>query len=943
MQFLKKLFLLNLISFIFVSFSISGCYSIYSQDPEDLFVDEELPFVLKELANPPLTGVQSVAILARWDEKRVAPRLRVAVIDNGVDYLHPTLIYQTNFQIKNRKIVGAGIDMMGKDSWPHPNLIDPSLFAFGAEGINERGQIIDPVENPLLLYHCMNQKFMAELTLAIQKHPTLRYSLFTKINSSSFTLTAAQVILSMPHDEWGKYEKNKELGLVFDWNARANKSLKAGVNDDIFEMSVKRVLDFDWVMQEVSGNPIITSLYGGNSFTLKERIDGGDKFYELLRQVYESFSLREGYEKAYEPYFEFCYNRFDKKSLYKRSELIRDFSGKLHHSWFKVVSDFRAFDPLANLSSRFKDSLTLEEYEAFYEMGLSDKEKEAFARGRYKGSFQKVKQLQEYRLEHDHRLNASEKSKIAKSLERIDKLEDRFFSYMNKRGWEKLYGSWGEIYPLFEDSLGQGIRNDSWITANPYLDITSHSRSHGTHVASVIAASDSRVDIEPVRIVTNSKKNSDGSRRALIDDFSQKFENWLKSPLVSTAIYNKFLLSFENVKNLEATREEKNQSLRNAITALARKTTEENFSSIALDLEFFLQLDEAIKYVGEHKVKLANISLGANFSKADPLINMNDREKVQKNIVNFLRYEYFKNRIALSIKNNAPHTLFFVAAGNNGSWFDSRERSGLPADISSPFLMDAEGEVGGKAVNNNLDNIIAVISLKRGTEHLSSFTNIPLSDVPTIMAVGDPVVGSIKLTDSGGAREEYSKLFNDSLEVVNVDMNSEFDRDTMVQLGWLSTLSVDEKIQREEARKIIHQIDRYYNMSLYDISSTLQNEFFVQSSIAHQNYRGTSMASPNAAGVAAKLILDKMTEMGLRDKDIYEHAEFAPKKIIDMLYARSESYGGHSLIRNAQKLKGAPHYKEIPKIPTGQDTEYVDYVKSLMGVDKMTMPLKPTE
>ena len=614
------------------------------------------------------------------------------------------------------------------------------------------------------------------------------------------------------------------------------------------------------------------------------------------------------------------------KKTSSRPDLIRDFSKKLHKAWFAVASDFKYYDPLVNFVSFFKYSLSLKEYKKLYEQNQPAKYRKAFIRERYQQAIDKAKQLQSYRLQHDERLTVSEKKKIRQSLERVDSLRDRFFVYMEQRGWEKFYQ--GQFYDPFDDALAGASANDALISYNPYLDIKSHHASHGTHVASTIVANDPRVDIEPVRVLTETKKNSNAINQKLIANFLTNFQDWLSDPLVTTAVRSKFARYF--LKKSHEPGPAKIKKLQNAIFALSQRIAEEEISSIAFDLEFFNQLTTAIKYIGEHKIKLANISLGTKFFKANPPIDKDDIEEVQKDVINFLRYEYFKFKVALAVKTYAPHTLFFVAAGNSSGWFDGREKSGLPADISSPFLQDVEEKVGAQAINNYMNNIIAVISLKENTQYLSGFTDIPLSRVPTIMAVGDMVNGGIKLTDPGGAMIKYGMLFKDQVEQVILSRNDDRDLDLMVQLGWIK--QDDKKAMGKAARKVIKNLERYYNRALLDFSLILRDKYVIYSPIAHQRYRGTSMAAPNAAGFTARLILDQMTAEGLSDEEIYEHPDFTPRKIMKMVYAQTKAYGGYSLIREARKITDNPKYQHVPKIPTGQDTEYANYLRQLISL-----------
>ena len=913
---------------------MSGCDPIYSQDPEDIFEGGFSPLILQKLANPLLTPSHEAAILAKKQQQ--SDRLRVAVIDNGIDYLHPALIGQTNFKIAGGRVIGAGKDIMGDDSWAHPNLIDPVFFSFGAAGINKQGQIIGPRENPLALYNQMNRIFIADLTAAIRADEVLKDSLFTKVSVSNFTLTATQIILSNPEESIHyerEYEVRKAAGTLYNWDARENDKLKKWAEEDTFEMQAKRILDYDWPMDFTTGLPLLSTnfdLY--YSIGLLTSIEGADRFYALLKEVYETSTRQMGYEEAYKTYFDFCSNSIEKEdqSFHLKTELVKDFSLKLHRAWYHIISEFKTYDPLVSFAFALKQFMTLEEYQACYgDATLPDESKAALLRDRYEAVFGKAKQFHNYRLENDEKVTSYQRKVLQKSIARMDPLKERFFSYMEGRGWDKIYGDWGDLFPTYKDPAARAHRNHSILTRNPYIDSKSQASSHGTHVASIIMANDPRIDIEPVRILTESKRHSARSRKKLVDNFLLSFNQWLQNELVTTAIFHTFSEHFKEAENKE--------DIISFIIDLSNLVAEERFEHIALDLEFFEQLNKAIQHIGENKIKLANISLGLEFAIGNPPLepeNAENIESVQRGIVQFLRYEYFKHQIGAAIQTYAPGTLFFVASGNSSGWFDSRERSGIPADITSPFIMDVEEQVGKKAVNNSLDHIITVISLKEKVERLSGFTNLPISDIPVIMAVGDPVLGAIKLSDTSGSVREYKNLFQDELTDVFIDTSSEFGIQAMIDMGWISAETKDEdedkSSRRKEIKKVMREIQLYYNASHYAMSDTLNNNFIIHSETAHEKYRGTSMASPNAAGVAARLVLDKMREMKLQDQDIYQHPNFTPRKIMEMLYDEASEYGGYSLLRHTKKISTHRKYQEVPKIPTGLNEEYSDIIWDLI-------------
>ena len=929
----KKILVKNIYTAILI-FIIASCdFYIYSQNPGDLFSDGKMPHILNELANPRPTLGQTRSIIAHRErvKRNQERRLRVAVIDNGTDYLHPGLIHNIEFRVKNGEIKGVGIDLLGGDTWPHPNLIDPRLFAFGAKGTDEEGRIISPQENPVALFHRMNSKFMSLLETAVKEQPQLKESLFNKINAANFTLAAAQKILKDPFDYndsfVSSYEESKRMGVLWSRSARLNENLKATFeNLDKFELAAKKYLDRNWVMRS-SGAPDFNDPYDPK---LMSTIEGADIFYQVLKETYHKFSNQNGYEAYYQPLKKFIDSiQYDISldSLTKPSEGYT----VLQEAWYAIINDFQFSDPLVYLVNAFQHGLNLEEYQVLFESNLSTQEKNAFIKARYEIAYDMAKQWQNHQLENNPMVIATEKKGLRQSLAEVDSLKGRFFDYMDQRGWEKFYqNGWLTGKPFSDSKLHA---NYAVITQNPYLNRTSV--SHGTHTSSIVVANEPSVDIVPIRILVEGKNNSEQIHTKLVNDFLSQFQEWLNTPLVATAIereYARNFLSIFHSRESSYLTQNQRQQLQTKLGELAKTVLSEELFDMALELEFFDQLTSAIEYVGEQKIKLSSISLGSKFTKANPPSDEGDYGQIQRDIIRFLFYEYFKYQIGLTVERHAPRTLFFVSAGNGGGWSDGQEKNALPADISSPFLARTEGEVGERAINNQLDNIVAVISLKEKSLYLSSFTDLPLSKVPTVMAVGDPVNGAVAVNDSSGAIASYNRQFKDRrVRYISLHLDDEEDRQAMIDLGWIDGDLKSQAMKREfdEAHRKIHM---FYNSSYYYFSSILEKEFAARSIIAHNELRGTSMASPNATGFSARLIREKMDEMGIGDYDIYDHPEFTPKKILAMLYGHTQDYGGESLVQNAQKITDTIPYKEVPKVPIGLNIEYANYIKQLIGI-----------
>src|SRR5690606_2925794 len=149
-----------------------------------------------------------------------------------------------------------------------------------------------------------------------------------------------------------------------------------------------------------------------------------------------------------------------------------------------------------------------------------------------------------------------------------------------------------------------------------------------------------------------------------------------------------------------------------------------------LDYLFFEEIIEAIEYIGEKRIKLANMSLG---TKVERGISDGDEADINE-VFSILDFEYMKYKIDASIKALASKTLFIIAAGNDGNWIDGQTRSALPCDISSPYLKEVPN--GSSLPNNQIDNVLCVGSIGPKGD-LSPFTNILLTDTPMIFAIGE--------------------------------------------------------------------------------------------------------------------------------------------------------------------------------------------------------------
>lgn len=94
---------LGILSSLLMGFSCEGP----SQRATEVFTDGKIPKLLEMAVNPRLSPEQERAVISAQQQN--SNKIRVAVIDSGIDYLHPALINRTAFHVQGGQIVGAGL------------------------------------------------------------------------------------------------------------------------------------------------------------------------------------------------------------------------------------------------------------------------------------------------------------------------------------------------------------------------------------------------------------------------------------------------------------------------------------------------------------------------------------------------------------------------------------------------------------------------------------------------------------------------------------------------------------------------------------------------------------------------------------------------------------------------------------------------------------------
>lgn len=900
-----------IIFILFIFFTVGASECVYhSQKAEDLFADGKFPQLLELLANPPIDPeVESRAIkINRHDT------LRVGVIDDGFAYDHPALAHRINYKIEGGRITGAGLDVFGNDPWPYASLIEPELFAFGAKQIRDDGKIVGPPDDPVALFEKYNEQFMSGLLDLIKNDPQLNKTLFNKLSRESMNVLGTIQILHSQYDilDFNQRDYDEMISKKILITPEKNWEVRLQAIKGEYKLSEgglktrMLVIDLPWFMDIKEGKPYQAE----DGRDVLRIIEGADVFFPKFKKYYQEFAKESGFEEALKNYIKFR-RHYSLDTVVNESQLYREAATNLQKAWVGRRSpSLQGKYSLVALANEFRDRIP---YSLFRELAsdkISSEEKQLLVRNYFKNGLSSAKKVFEYIASGNF---DRDKIKDAKRISKnFDVFEQRILDLLEKHGAYALFTNFRHQLDPIENSNGYAQYGDA--VFNPFLHFQDKDLSHGTHVSAIIAAQDEGLFIEPIRVITGKKIHTHAFDEGLGQSYLADFKEWLKNPIVIRAIYEEFRPLLDPEGKRDPLQPQNAETLKQALMTQVSEHVTKKLETYRSNYEFIKEINKAISHVGEQKIKLVNISLGMDFSTVPTRFNPNDLEGKWDDIVEFLRFEFYKYSIGKTIQEKAPHTLFFIATGNGGKWLDGKSRSSLPVDISSPFIKAREEKWGAQVPNNHLNNILAVGSISSESE-VSAYSNIPINNVPFVFAVGEAVNSAIKLTDPMGVVQELETKFEKKLDDFMASANEDNSIQMLIDLGLLAPYKADatshEKLlDRINASK---QLSFFTKILLDKGQDLLLMDACVNSIVCHAKYNGTSMATPHAAGVLARLVRQKMQQMGLQDADIYNHPEFSPAKLIELAYQSGEKMGGFSILKDTTKLVGTRPYVVQPK------------------------------
>jgi len=229
-----------------------------------------------------------------------------------------------NWRIKDGELIGYGVDHLSGDEFPYHIEVRPDVFAFGSEGVNQLGQIIKPLENPMAHLDEINSEFMDRLVAEIEANPKLKQSIFSKINDQNMSIMG-MVGLSQ------RMEENSRKAPAIAQRLQSDKDFLA------------RVVNSEWGMSPKTGLP----QFGDFKFEEVLLVDQNSRdFMDLLTKVFSEVEAEFGFMQKVFNVQKFM--NIQRKVDLKNRKTIIDSYEILQAKWFEDKFGYRQIDPIWN-------------------------------------------------------------------------------------------------------------------------------------------------------------------------------------------------------------------------------------------------------------------------------------------------------------------------------------------------------------------------------------------------------------------------------------------------------------------------------------------------------------------------------------------------------------------------------------------------------------------
>lgn len=842
----------------------TGCLETSNQKAKDIFADRStLPLQLEQKANPAPRGtVQSYSQNSPHENV-----IRVAVVDSGVDYNNPHLFYQTDIQVKNGRFAGAGADLLGDDSWANPNLIKADLYSFTATELKDR-QMVGTAEDPIREIFRINSELISVLKKEVNSHPLLKTSLFArKIHPKSMSFLVARQILKNEFDTEAYNERKEKKTLI---------TTTTGLSEEGGSL-----VNQDWTMGD---RPSMADFA-----MYLDLIEHGDLMYALIQKTYEELNNKYQIERRLRQMSTFNNQNPDDTRAF--DQVLKAF----HEDIVLLTSQFRSSSPLNGFFQSYCSFV-----EPYYKLNPAMQT----AQGHIKPEF--VAQIRN-KFFADVSTYMKDLRKIVENdesdIESLTNVEQDF--PVLKQRFDAIVKQYGDqVWDCSHRSVRIRDRHHEKIVrgnSHPLLDKATGDASHGSHVSGIIIRQSPRVKVTPVRVITQNGQSSGREDRLLQEQFVSDFAAWMNIPAIREVFISR-LSSFTSGNSQEN------------IKAVAQEFLSNEFKDVKLHLMFFKEIIQAVRYVGSQKIKIANLSLGLNYEIPVAGHGPQTRRVKLKKEMDFLMMEFFKFKVASEVSQNASKTLFVIASGNDGKWLDGKSRSGLPCDLSSSELKKTAA--GKNMINNQLKNVLCVGSINPNDE-ISSFSNIPLTDVPFIFGYGESILSTIQTNSCEGNNQDLEVEISKNLGQYRLPMVLSRDKEMneiFLKLGWI----VPNSTYDDSAASLrVMDLDEVFN----NMSDVIKNEACAERPNHFARMSGTSMATPAVAGYIARRLVALSRSEKITENQIYDSPEYSPENIIRALRERSPKFGGESVINSVAKIVRMKTWEQVLRDRTQNSQE----------------------
>lgn len=842
-------------------------YPVGAQYFNNFFEDGKMPQTLIDFRSQQyLLKQHSEEIIQRSEQDKSKPLVTVAVMDIGVDLENESLRNKIKFDIKDGKVVGAGFDFMSMTPWGTHQLLDPWIYAIGAESINQYGQIktSDSVKSPVKYLLAANDRIVNQVLERIKQSSSLNGTLFSKINSSNINMLGLLRLAQMPvsPEEYTANEKANSLS----------------------NLKTSPQLDIAWTMTPSSGIPDVlesrlqelSSLQGSVEFQrivtdvikLPENISLIKKEITNLNKFFQAHHFPAGATTADLS----SYSMMKMSGLLALNKLGTQVETSLF-DYFLLVKKIKIENPELKWDALIEQSLLVYEslLKSYYEQNVKT------------GEYKEIKNSQQYLEE----LNFLKKFVYEQNKE--NKLGDIFETFFTtgRLPWIKGFSS------AQRKMIVRGI--------NPLLHPEAPLADHGSHVSGTMSAYHENYRIFPIRVSLGMVKGNALVQQQFVERNRVALSEWLQSPIVARSVLNtlkndakvsKATLNY-NVES-EGGRKKFVEFLMSGYFEEYLKMNASQSGIVSQSLHW--EIEESAKMLAQRKIPFANLSLGGEIEQPEyDRYQDNDSEKI-KATLDFVFSEFQKFKIAEAVSTHGKNTLYMMAAGNSKNYADNDSRTDYPAGLSSPWLAKNR-KAGEKLPSDGMSNVTIVMSMNE-INKLSNFTNLILSGEQVIAIRGEDVLSQTTSHSQWGVRKTFRRILP---EVRFFDYDPEDGRFAK----FLKDSNFPESLVKTYVKiaKSFVQVSRLILFQKYNDKMDLKD--------------GTSMATPTAVAMASQIFQKKLERLGKKlgrlvtEEEVYGKEGFTPKDIMDIVIknTKAENYGPNVKIK---KLKNAKN-QEVSK------------------------------